>query len=74
MGFKLFWGIIRYPFKRLYEMCYRKTENEILAKKAEGRRNYKCWLRMHDMSSVTNTAYTESELYGKIGTGNFIPC
>lgn len=70
---RLFAGIILHPFKRVYELLYREKENEILAHRAKGRNNYKNWQRMHDMSHVTNTGYTTSPLYGKIG-GFMIPC
>ena len=60
-------GIILHPFKMIWRNVYRYTENDILRTHAEWSENYKKWNRMHEMSEVTNTGYTTSELYGNIG-------
>lgn len=72
MGLKMLLGIILHPFKRIYELSYRQAENEHLAYRARGIENYKNWERMHDMSEVTGTAFTESELYDQINGGGMI--
>lgn len=72
--FRMLKGIILHPFKRVCELIYRQTENRILKNNADGRNNYKMWRRMHEMSSVTNTGYTESDLLSKIGDERFICC
>lgn len=72
--FRMLKGIILHPFKRVFEFVYRPSENEILKNRAEGRDNYKMWRRMHDMSDVTNTGYTTSDLLPRIGSNRFVCC
>ena len=72
--FRMLKGIILHPFKRVCEFVYRPSENEILKNRAEGRNNYKMWRRMHEMSDVTNTGYTTSDLLPKIGSERFVCC
>lgn len=66
--FRMLAGIILHPFKMLRN---RKRENALLVQKAEMSRNYKMWERMHDMSDVTNTAYTSSDLYRQLRALSF---
>lgn len=63
---RIFAGIILHPAKVVWMKCYRKQENELLARGADRRYNFKAWARMHDMSEVTNTAYTSSDIYKQI--------
>lgn len=48
---------------------YRKDENEVLRVQARERQWLKNHERMHDMSELTNTAYTSSELYNNLYKG-----
>lgn len=63
---RMAWGIIKYPFKRVYELFYRTAENEMLKSAARNRERQMMWSIMHEMSDVTNTAYTSSPLYKKL--------
>ena len=48
---------------------YRKDDNEELRVAARERQWLKNHERMHDMSELTNTAYTSSELYKNLYKG-----
>ena len=60
---RLIAGIILHPV-RIWQANTRKSrmEGEIQRRVRYSWQN-KNWERMHDMSTVTNTAYTSSELY-----------
>lgn len=61
--FRMLAGIILHPFKMLRS---RNRDNALLLRKATMSTNYKKWERMHAMSSLTNTAFTSSDLYAQL--------
>lgn len=71
--FRMFAGIILHPFKMIRRNFYRCEENDILRTHAEWSENYKMWNRMHEMSRLTDTAYTTSELLERIGCWVGVP-
>lgn len=60
---RLFAGIVLHPLRVIAMKFYRKRENLDLMMNARERTWKKNHARMHDMSLLTNTAYTESFLY-----------
>ena len=67
--FRMIYGIIAHPFKMIIRSFYRAEENHTLMCDARERTWKKNHERMHDMSLLTNTAYTSSELYGNLYRG-----
>lgn len=61
--FRFVAGIILHPFRVCAMQFYRKRENMALLMNARQRAWEKNHERMHEMSLLTNTAYTESPLY-----------
>ena len=67
--FRMFAGIILHPVRILAARFRRaKLEEEICGNIRENwwQKNHR---RMHEMSEITNTAYTKSELYGNLYAG-----
>ena len=67
--FRFVAGIILHPFRVFAMKFYRKRENMELLLNARQRAWEKNHERMHAMSLLTNTAYTESLLYGNLYNG-----
>lgn len=59
---RMFAGILLHPAKKIFRLTYRKSENDILLSRARRRQWEKNHERMHEMSLLTNTAYTKSPL------------
>ncbi len=66
---KLFAGIILHPVRVIVMKFYRKRENLELLTNARERTWQKNHRRMHDMSLLTNEAYTGSFLYQNLYYG-----
>ena len=66
---RIFAGIILHPVRVIAMKFYRKRENEELLMNARQRTWEKNHERMHNMSLLTNTAYTESFLYKNLYYG-----
>ncbi len=66
---RIFAGIILHPVRVIAMKFYRKRENEELLINARQRTWEKNHERMHNMSLLTNTAYTESFLYKNLYYG-----
>lgn len=66
---RLIAGILLHPVKKVLRLTYRTSENEILISAARRRQWEKNHERMHGMSHLTNTAYTESPLYKNLYAG-----
>lgn len=66
---RLFAGIVLHPLRVVAMKFYRKRENLDLLMNARERTWKKNHERMHDMSLLTNTAYTKSPLYGNLYYG-----
>lgn len=69
-SFKLFAGIVLHPVRVIAMKFYRKRENMELLMNARQRAWEKNHERMHSMSLLTNTAYTESFLYRNLYYGS----
>ena len=67
--FRFVAGIILHPFRVFAMKFYRKRENMELLMNARQRMWEKNHERMHAMSFLTNTAYTESPLYQNLYNG-----
>ena len=56
-------GILLHPVRIMVANSRRNKLQRILSNKVRYNTKCKMWERMHDMSDVTGTAYTSSELY-----------
>lgn len=68
-SFRMIAGIILHPMRVVNEKFYRERENMELLENARERQWKKNHERMHEMSRLTNTAYTQSPLYGNLYYG-----
>jgi hypothetical protein len=59
-------GIILHPVRILVAHYYRNTYQNVIRRNIAERWHWKNYDRMHHMSEVTGTAYTKSDLYGKL--------
>jgi len=59
-------GIILHPVRILAANYRRSTYERIIRRHVIENWHWKNWERMHNMSVVTKTAYTKSELYGNL--------
>ncbi len=66
---RLFCGIVLHPVRVVAMKFYRRGENLELMYSARDLQKKKNHRRMHEMSDVTNTAYTESSLYNDLLRG-----
>ena len=67
--FRMFAGILLHPVKMIAQKFYRKSDNCKLLQAARRRQFEKNHERMHAMSQLTNTAYTQSPLYLNLYAG-----
>lgn len=70
-NFRMIAGIILHPVRILVARYYRNTYQEIIQRNIAERDYWKEYYRMHDMSEVTRTAYTTSEIYARRMKYNF---
>lgn len=66
---RIFAGILLHPVRLIAMKSYRKRENMELLLNARQRQWEKNHERMHNMSLLTNMAYTESPLYNNLYHG-----
>lgn len=64
--YRIIIGIIAHPFKVLAHRFYRSADELSIQSRVRRNAEYKAWERMHNMSEVTNTGYTTSEIYEKL--------
>ena len=68
-SFRMIAGIILHPVRILRANARKSRMEEEIQNKVRLSWHWKNWQRMHDMSTVTNTAYTSSELYKNLYHG-----
>ena len=66
--FRILAGIILHPVRVLIARARRTRDERKIRNKVMLNWQHKAWERMHNMSDVTNTAYTKSEIYPKLHT------
>ncbi len=59
-------GIILHPVRMIIARYYRKTYESIIRRHIAENWYWKDHDRMHNMSDVTNTAYTKSDIYARL--------
>lgn len=59
-------GIILHPFRIIAANYRRDTYQRIIRRHITENWHWKNYHRMHEMSDITRTAYTKSELLGKL--------
>lgn len=59
-------GIILHPVRVLVANINRDTYQKIINRSIAFRQHWKDHERMHNMSDVTGTAYTKSEIYARL--------
>ncbi|MBQ9560567.1 MAG: hypothetical protein IJV08_11420 [Bacteroidaceae bacterium] len=66
---RLLAGIILHPFKCIYHKFYRTTDEMVIRDRVRQSWWLKNHERMHEMSFLTNTAYTGSDLNADLHHG-----
>ena len=64
--FRIIAGIVLHPVRMIAARYRRSTYENIIRRHVNENEYWKCYHRMHEMSDVTGTAYTKSDIYPRL--------